>query len=120
MKVLFMISHPAHFHMFRYTIKNLEQDGHKVVNVIRPKDVLERLCIDAKMPFYKVKDRPKKWGMFGLALSLIEKTFEVLKIVRKEKPDILIGSDGVLALVGKLLNIPSFECYKAIASASSS
>lgn len=117
MKVLFMISHPAHFHMFRYIIKNLEQDGHKVVNVIRPKDVLERLCIDAKMPFYKVKDRPKKWGMFGLALSLIEKTFEVLKIVRKEKPDILIGSDGVLALVGKLLNIPSFECYEDDAEA---
>ena len=68
MKVLFMISHPAHFHMFRYTIENLQKDGHQVVNVIRPKDVLEQLCIDANLPFYKVKDRPKKWGMFGLAI----------------------------------------------------
>lgn len=112
MKVLFMISHPAHFHMFRYTIDNLQQHGHEVVNVIRPKDVLEQLCIDANMPFYKVKNRPKKWGMLGLAIFLVEKIIEVLRIAHKEKPDILIGSDGVLAVVGKILRIPAFECYE--------
>ena len=112
MKVLFMISHPAHFHMFRYTIDNLQNDGHQVVVVIRPKDVLEQLCIDANMPYYKVKNRPKKWGMFGLAIFLIEKIIEVLHIARKEKPDMLVGSDGVLAVVGKILRIPAFECYE--------
>lgn len=112
MKVLFMISHPAHFHMFRYTIDNLQKDGHNVVVVIRPKDVLEQLCIDANMPYYKVKNRPKKWGMFGLAIFLIEKIIEVLHIARKEKPDMLVGSDGVLAVVGKILRIPAFECYE--------
>ena len=117
MKVLFMISHPAHFHMFRYSIYNLQQHGHEVVIVIRPKDVLERLCIDANMPFYKVKDRPKKWGMLGLGISLIEKIIEVFKITRKEKPNILIGSDGVLAVVGKMLGIPAFECYEDDAEA---
>ena len=117
MKVLFMISHPAHFHMFRYTIENLQKDGHQVVNVIRPKDVLEQLCIDANLPFYKVKDRPKKWGLFGLAIFLIEKIIEVLHIARKEKPDMLVGSDGVLAVVGKLLRIPAFECYEDDAEA---
>ena len=117
MKVLFMISHPAHFHMFRYTIENLQHHGHQVVNVIRPKDVLERLCIDANLPFYKVKNRPKKLGMLGLGIALIEKIFEVLNIVRKEKPQILIGSDGVLAIVGKILRIPAFECYEDDAEA---
>lgn len=117
MKVLFMISHPAHFHMFRYTIANLQRDGHEVVVVIRPKDVLEQLCKNAGMPYYKVKDRPKKWGMFGLALFLIEKIIEVWRIARKEKPDILIGSDGVLAVVGKLIHRPSFECYEDDAEA---
>ena len=117
MKVLFMISHPAHFHMFRYAIENLQQHGHEVVNVIRPKDVLEQLCIDAHLPYYKVKDRPKKWGMVGLGLALMEKIIEVLRITRKEKPNILIGSDGVLAVVGKLLRIPAFECYEDDAEA---
>ena len=112
MKVLFMISHPAHFWMFKYTIDNLKRDGHKVVIVIRPKDVLEQLCINAGMDFYKVKSRPKKWGMFGLAIFLIEKIFEVLRISHKEKPDLLVGSDGVLAYVGTLLQIPSFEFFE--------
>ena len=117
MKVLFMISHPAHFHMFRYTIDNLKHDGHEVVVVIRPKDVLEQLCINVGMQFYKVKNRPKKWGMIGLGLFLMEKIFEVWKIARKEKPDILVGSDGVLAVVGKLIGRPSFECYEDDAEA---
>ena len=117
MKIFFMISHPAHFWMFKYTIDNLRRDGHKVVIVIRPKDVLEQLCINAGMDFYKVKNRPKKWGMFGLAIFLIEKIFEVLHIARKEKPDILIGSDGVLAVVGKIIRKPAFECYEDDAEA---
>ena len=117
MTVLFMNSHPAHFWMFRYSIDNLQRDGHKVVVVIRPKDVLEQLCIDAKMPFYKVKNRPKKWGMFGLAIFLIEKIWEVWRIARKEKPDMLVGSDGVLAVVGKLIRKPAFECYEDDAEA---
>ena len=112
-----MISHPAHFWMFRYTIDNLKRDGHKVVIVIRPKDVLEQLCINAGMEFYKVKNRPKKWGMFGLAIFLIEKIFEVWHIARKEKPDMLVGSDGVLAVVGKLIRKPAFECYEDDAEA---
>lgn len=107
-----MISHPAHFHLFRYTIDNLKKDGHEVIVVIRPKDVLESLCNNAEMPYFKVKNRPQKWGLLGLGLSLIEKTIEVSKIVRKEKPDMLIGSDGVLAYAGKLCKVPSFEWYE--------
>lgn len=112
-----MISHPAHFHMFRYTIENLQNDGHQVVSVIRPKDVLEQLCQNAGLPVYKVKNRPKKWGLFGLGVFLIEKVFEVWRIARKEKPDLLVGSDGVLAIVGKLIGKPSFECYEDDAEA---
>lgn len=112
-----MISHPAHFHMFRYTIENLKNNRHEIVVVIRPKDVLEQLCLNVGWNFYKVKNRPKKWGMFGLAISLIEKICEVFRIVRKEKPDILIGSDGVLAVVGKLIGKPAFECSEDDAEA---
>jgi len=116
-RYLFMISHPAHFHMFKQTIRNLQEKGHEVTVVIRPKDVLEQLCIDYGMNFFKTKDRPKKYGMFGLALSLIGKTIEVMKIVNQTKPDLLIGSDGVLAYVGFMKGIPSFECFEDDAKA---
>jgi len=117
MKILFMISHPAHFHMFRYTMDNLKCDGHEIVAAIRPKDVLESLCENAGLSFYKVKDRPKRWGLFGLGLSLVGKTFETWRIARKEHPDMLVGSDGVLAYVGKLMRKPSFECSEDDAEA---
>ncbi len=107
-----MISHPAHFHMFKYTIDNLQRDGHQVVVVIRPKDVLEELCLNSNMPYLKVKNRPKKWGLLGLGISLIGKTIDVSRIVRKEKPDMLIGSDGVLAFSGKICHVPSFEWFE--------
>ncbi len=114
---LFMISHPAHYHMFKHTICNLRDAGNRVISVIRPKDVLEQLCINDGFEYLKVKDRPKKWGMLGLAWSLMGKTIEVTKIVRREKPDMLIGSDGVLAYVGKLYGIPAFECSEDDAEA---
>ena len=107
-----MISHPAHFHMFRNTMRQLEQDGHSVVAVVRPKDMLVALCDEAGLPYYKVKERPKSGGMIGLAFSLMAKTMEVTKIVRKEKPDLLIGSDGVLAYAGTLCHVPSFEFFE--------
>jgi predicted glycosyltransferase len=91
---------------------NLKQRGHEPVVVIRPKDVLEQLCINAQISYVKVKNRPKKWGMLGLALSLVGKTIETAKIVRKAKPDMLVGSDGVLAVVGKMYHIPAFECFE--------
>ena len=109
MKALFLISHPAHFWMYRYVIQQLELDGHEVVVVIRPKDVLIQLCDNAGLKYIRVKDRPKKWGMFGLAFSLIEKTFEICRIIHQTHPDILVASDGVIAWAGRLFGIPAFE-----------
>ena len=107
---LFMISHPAHFHLFRNTIDTLKAHGHQVVVVIRPKDVLEQLCVNAGMQYIKIKERSRDTGKVGLALSLIQKTGAVMKIVRQTKPDFMIGCDGAIAYAGKLAGIPSFDC----------
>jgi uncharacterized protein len=90
-------------------MRNLEQRGHQVVVVIRPKDVLEQLCVDSAIKFIKIEERPKRMGMLGLAWSLLKKDIQVYKLVKKFKPCQLIGSDGTLARVGWLLRIPSFE-----------
>ena len=110
MKVLFMISHPAHFHLFRYTMDALKADGHTLTVVIRPKDVLEQLCLNSGTEYIKIRERSRTVGKFGLALSLIQKTWEVCRIVRKVRPDLMMGSDGVIAYAGKLFGIPAFDC----------
>lgn len=111
MKVLFMISHPAHFHIFRYVMEELQKDGHNVIVVIRPKDVLEQLCINAGVSYIKVQARPKKGGILRLGMALLRRCVDVCKIVRKHRPDFMIGSDGVIAVAGKLYRIPSFELF---------
>lgn len=110
-KYLFLISHPAHFHMFRWVISNLTNDGHDVVIVIRPKDIVEQLCIESGLKYYKVGERPSTSNKIDLAKALFKRSLDINKIVKKEKPDLLIGSDGVLAYVGTLNNIPSFEFF---------
>ena len=108
--ILFMISHPAHFHLFKNTMDNLRAKGLCIVTVIRPKDVLEQLCINTGTEYIKIKERSRTVGKVGLALSLIQKTLEVCRIVRKTRPDFMIGSDGVIAYAGKLFGIPAFDC----------
>lgn len=110
--ILFLISHPAHFHMFRNTIAQLQQRGHDITVVIRPKDVLEQLCINAGMPYLKVEERPKEKGIVKLGIRLLEKTHAVDKIVQAKHYDMLIGSDGALAWVGWWRHIPSFEFFE--------
>lgn len=117
MKVLFIISHPAHFHLFRRTIDNLKRDGHQTAIVIRPKDVLEQLCVNSGWSFIKVKGRSRTAGRIGQALSLLHRIMEVAGIVRKERPDFMIGSDGVQTYVGKLFGIPAFCCNEDDAEA---
>lgn len=107
---LCMISHPAHFHLFRKTIDTLKADGHQVVVVIRPKDVLEQLCINSGMEYRKVRERSRTAGKLGMVLALMQKTWDVARIARAVKPDLLFGCDGALSFVGKLFGIPSFDC----------
>ena len=50
MIVLFQLGHPAHFHLFRYTIENLKRDGHQTYILIKKKDILEDLLKEADLP----------------------------------------------------------------------
>jgi len=111
-KYLFLISHPAHFHMFKYAMERLKNNENEIVAVIRPKDVLEELCKESGLKYIKVNERRETKSMFSLGVSLLSRVIDVWKIVKKEKPDLLIGSDGVLSYVGFLRRIPSFEFFE--------
>ena len=47
MRVLFQLGHPAHFHLFKNTIADLQRDGHQTFILIRKKDILEDLLKEA-------------------------------------------------------------------------
>lgn len=108
MKLLVYLGHPAHFHLFKETIKNFREEKHEVVIVIKSKDVLEKLLQEAGMNYINLSAKPRKDGKFNIAVSFFQRLTQLSRIIRKEHPDKLAGSAAELALLGKLHRIPSF------------
>ncbi|MBL7935369.1 MAG: hypothetical protein JNM51_06135, partial [Bacteroidia bacterium] len=73
MTVLVYLGHPAHFHLFKESIKSLQAKSHKVVIVIKSKDVLEKLLIDSNLPYINIAPKLKKNGKIALYVSLIKR-----------------------------------------------
>lgn len=108
-KYLFFLGHPAHFHLFKNIIKHLELKGHKAVIAIKTKDVLEKLLQDANVPYHNLLKKRRGNGFLQVSISELKKQTALYAICRKEKPDILIGTSHSIAIVGKLIGVPSFN-----------
>lgn len=98
MTILFQLGHPAHFHLFRHVIENLNRDGHTTYVLIRKKDILEDLLQAAGMPYVNILPSGKK-SWFSLALRL----WRVFWFVLTHRVDVLAGSTPEVAQVGWLL-----------------
>lgn len=109
MRYLFLISHPAHYHLFKHFIKMLHSEKQDVKILVRPKDVLVDLMNESGLTYELVSSGNRKSGKLNMLLSLFSRIVVVLFIARKYKPNFLIGSDSTLAFVGAILKIPSFE-----------
>lgn len=103
---LFYLGHPAHWHNVKVVCARLKAKGHKIVVVARQKDVLLDLLegepyIMEGLPSRTKTSRP------GFVLDILGREIRMWKLARKYRPDLLIGTDIVIAHVGKLLSIPS-------------
>ncbi len=107
MKVLFYLVHPAHFHLFKNVIKKLQKENIETFIIIRPKESLETLCITEGFHFIKVNEGVRKNNKFSMFTDMIKRDYRAYQIIRRIKPDLLIGSSVEIAHVGKLLGIPS-------------
>lgn len=108
-KYFFILNHPAHFHLFKNTIRNLRKKGHLCFIYIRPKDVLENLLREEGFE-YEILTLPSKERKFIIGSSitgLLKKEYKLSKHVLKHKPELLIGTDWAIVHVGRLFNIPS-------------
>lgn len=98
MRVLFQLGHPAHFHLFKNTIADLQRDGHQTYVLIRKKDILEELLKQAGMPYVNILPSGKK-SVFTLMLRLCR----VFKFTLTHHVDVLVGSTPEVAQVAWLL-----------------
>lgn len=112
MTVLAYLGHPAHFHLFKETIKTLQSKSHKVVIVIKSKDVLEKLLIDSNLEYINIVPSQKTNGKFSKYFNLVNRLFSLGKLISKHKPSKLIGSAAELTILGKLFKIQSYVFFE--------
>lgn len=107
MKYLFYLGHPAHFHLFKNVIGQLQKDGHTTQIVIKKKDVLENLLQTHHMPYVNIMPRGRKDDRFSIAIGLLNRDAKLFTIVLHDRPDVMIGTSAEIVHVGRLLKIPS-------------
>jgi len=92
-KILLDILHPAHVHFFRNSIEELRKRGHETLIVARDKDLTVRLLELYGLPFTVISREAS--GKSGLALELLRRNRELIRVVRKEKPAVLASIGGI-------------------------
>ena len=99
------MGHPAHVHLFKNTIFNLQRDGHEVKITARNKEVTLALLTAYNLDF---ENRGEIYtGMMNKAFGMLKIDHTLLRIARKFRPDILVGvHNPYVAHVGAILRKP--------------
>ena len=105
MRILVDIGHPAHVHLFKNMIWNLEKDGYEVKITTRDKEITLYLLNAYGFKYENLGKHHKK--LLNKLLGLITRDYKLYKIARKFKPDIFISHGSMYAAhVAKLLGRP--------------
>ncbi len=107
MKVLIYLGHPAHFHFYKYVIRELEERKHTVYVIIKTKDILEELLNRSHMKYINLQLVERKDTRFAIAWSLLKRDVKLFFFCLKHRPNLMIGSSVEITHVGKVLGIPS-------------
>lgn len=103
MNILLQLSHPAHFHYYHHAMLNWMKHGHKVIVVIKTKDILEQLVKDSGIPYYNINNKAHRGSKLGVLWDMIVRDWKILKICLRDKINILTGSSAEIAHIAWLL-----------------
>lgn len=102
MNVLIQLGHPAHFHLYKNVIKQLNADNHKTFVLIKKKDVLEDLLINANIPYINILPEGRKDSKFAIMWGMIRRLVKLFFFSKKNKIFLLTGSTPEVAQIGWL------------------
>jgi uncharacterized protein len=110
MRIIIDILHPAHVHVFRNFIREMESRGHTILITARKKDIT--LDLLKLYGFNSIQISDKASSAFTLIFELIKRNLKFYKICKQFKPDLLMGIMGpTISTVGKLMDIPRYTFY---------
>jgi uncharacterized protein len=106
MNILIFLSHPAQFLFYKNPIVTLRNEGHKVIILIKTKDILSNLLDEAGIGYHNILPRERGKSKLSIFLSLLLRDYKLFNFTRKNSIHLLLGSDASLAHIGWLLKIP--------------
>jgi len=106
MNVLFDINHPAHVHLFKNAIWDLQDDGADVLVTSREKEITTDL-LDAYGIEYRTISRERE-GPLSLTIEWAAREVRLLAVARSFDPDVVVSRlNPPLVHVSKLLGVPN-------------
>ena len=112
MKYLFYLAHPAHFHLFKPTIRALKEKGHEVLVTSKSKDVLQDLLASSGFNYVNISARERKATRTGMLKALLKRTWQHLKICIDYRPHIFISTSAEFAPFCRLLGIKAISIFE--------
>ena len=110
MRLLVDILHPAHVHLFRGFIGEMQARGHEVMVTAREKDIATDLLRAFGIPHRTLSVQRK--GAFSMLTELLRRSWSEWRLARRFKPDILIGCMGPsIAVAGRFLPAKTLVYY---------
>lgn len=103
MNILIQLGHPAHFHLYKNTIKNLQRDGYQVYILIKTKDILEQLVKDAGLPYLNIYSSVRRNSKYAIIKATLIRLWRIARFTLSHHIDLLTGSSTEIAQVGWLL-----------------
>lgn len=111
MRMLFFLGHPAHYHLLKHVIRGFLDEGARVTVVIVKKDVLETLVAGESWDVVNLAPEGRRMDGLPFAVAgplLLWRTERrLLPLVRRLRPDVLVGTELTLTHIGRLCGIAS-------------
>jgi predicted glycosyltransferase len=105
MKILIDIGHPAHVHLFRHFYREMNTRGHELFVTVKEIAAARKLLGLYGIPFITLGK--KSDGVVAKAVNQLLYDWRMLRLVRKEKIEIGIGSSITIAHVSRFSGMKS-------------
>jgi len=107
MKILVDIGHPAHVHLFKNLISYFRSHDHFVYVTAREKDIVIELLKHYKIPHEVISSSAKT--PFGMVVELMRRDLKILRLNRRYKFDLALGTSVSIAHLTILCGVPSYN-----------
>ena len=105
MRLLVDVFHPSNVHLFKNFMWQMQEKGYQILVASKDKDVSLELLEAYDFPYRKTGKYSK--NLLLKAVQMLKIDYDLYKIARDYKPDILVGQGGAnAAQISKLIGKP--------------